>query len=205
MNKPLPKCINEAFKYLTFNGLVKNQSALAKSMGTSAANVSFALKGDEKYLTKGFITRFNNASGNIFNEAWLLTGEGPMLREGIATDTIYNKESSPGSIQIATSNHKGDNIIASRGDAEKQQNAMTQQGTEKTYDTFLQNLVERLMSTNERLTATNEKLTDEISSIRSILEQQSAKMREMESALGCPDAHSSSTSTEQNVGMKGVG
>lgn len=193
------------YNYLRTNGLIHTQKDLANLIHASAPNISNALKGDSRFLTNNLLSRINNASGNIFNEAWLLTGEGPMLREGIASDTIYNKESSPGSIQIATSNHKGDNIIASRGDAEKQQNAMTQQGTEKTYDTFLQNLVERLMSTNERLTATNEKLTDEISSIRSILEQQSAKMREMESALGCPDAHSSSTSTEQNVGMKGVG
>lgn len=71
--------INQAFSYLKDNGLVHTQKDLAERMGSTAPNVSSALKGVDNVLTDNFLLRFNNAFGGIFNDNWLLTGEGSML------------------------------------------------------------------------------------------------------------------------------
>ncbi len=69
-----------AFNYLRLEGLANNQRNLSEKVGTTPSNVSKALKGDERFLTDKFLRRFNAAFGNVFNEDWLLTGEGEMLR-----------------------------------------------------------------------------------------------------------------------------
>ena len=76
--------INKAYEYLLDTGRVNMKKDVAEIMNTKAPNISSALKGNPRFLTEGFIVRFNNAFDGIFNESWLLTGEGPMLTE----DTI---------------------------------------------------------------------------------------------------------------------
>lgn len=76
--------INKAYEYLLDTGRVHMKKDVAEIMNTKAPNISSALKGNPRFLTEGFIVRFNNAFDGIFNESWLLTGEGPMLTE----DTI---------------------------------------------------------------------------------------------------------------------
>lgn len=71
---------NEAFRYLRGNGFVDTQKDVAIKMGASAPNVSSALNGVEGVLTDRFLRRFNAAFGDVFNEKWLLTGEGEMLK-----------------------------------------------------------------------------------------------------------------------------
>lgn len=73
--------INKAFSYLKDNGLVHTQRDMAEKMGATAPNVSSALKGTNSVLTDNFLLRFNNAFGGIFNEKWLLKGEGEMLND----------------------------------------------------------------------------------------------------------------------------
>ncbi len=89
--------LKTAFNYLKFKGLVKSQKKLAKDIGTSEPCVSYAMNGNEKYLTKNFLIKLNNAYNNIFNMSWLLTGEGEMLA------------SSQPSTTIASNNTYGDN------------------------------------------------------------------------------------------------
>lgn len=79
--------LNEAFNYLRFKGLVKTQKDLAEAIGATAPNVSSALKGDEKFLTDSFITRFSEAFGEVSSH-WLLTGEGEMLRGNEAEGVV---------------------------------------------------------------------------------------------------------------------
>ena len=59
--------LKTAFNYLKFKGLVKSQKKLAKDIGTSEPCVSYAMNGNEKYLTKNFLIKLNNAYNNIFN------------------------------------------------------------------------------------------------------------------------------------------
>lgn len=80
-----------AFNYLKEQGLIKNQKDLAAKMKTSQANISFALKGTESYLTNNFLLRFNNTFDNIFDFGWLANGDGEAPSGG-APDSLYNKK-----------------------------------------------------------------------------------------------------------------
>lgn len=78
----MEKCerLRKAFDYLRYNGLAHTQLDVANAMGSSASNVSSAFSGKENSLTDKFMRRFNRAFGSLFNESWLLLGEGEMLR-----------------------------------------------------------------------------------------------------------------------------
>lgn len=78
--------IKEAFEYLRSIGKVHTQQDIANKMEISKSNISRAFNGDEKYLTKSFLQRFNDAYDNIFNSDWLLTGEGEKLNAPILTE-----------------------------------------------------------------------------------------------------------------------
>lgn len=71
--------IKVAFQYLRCRGIAHTQQDVCDAMGVSKSNISRAFNGDKKYLTQSFIIRFNDAFGKIFNENYLLTGEGNLL------------------------------------------------------------------------------------------------------------------------------
>lgn len=75
--------LNRAVSYLTSVEKVSQTSTqkdIAKLMGyNNSTNVNYAFKGNVRYLTEGFLKRFNSAFGDIFSEEWLLTGEEKML------------------------------------------------------------------------------------------------------------------------------
>lgn len=74
--------LKKAYEYLRNNGKVHTQQNVADIMGVNKENVSRAFNGNERYLTLGFITRFNNAFGNIFNIDWIIKEQGDMLISG---------------------------------------------------------------------------------------------------------------------------
>lgn len=74
--------LKKAYEYLRNNGKVHTQQNVADIMGVKKENVSRAFNGNERYLTLGFITRFNNAFGNIFNIDWIIKEHGDMLISG---------------------------------------------------------------------------------------------------------------------------
>ena len=109
--------INHAFSYLKDNGLVHTQKDLAERMGATAPNVSSALKGVDNVLTDNFLLRFNNAFGGIFNDNWLLTGEGSMLSAS-ESDSV----SASSSTDLSSALNKAmDEIAAQRRLTEKSQ------------------------------------------------------------------------------------
>ena len=69
---------NKAYNFLKYEGVVKKQEDVAIAMKASAANVSSALKGREKFLTDNFLMRFASAFKQISLD-WLLSGTEPML------------------------------------------------------------------------------------------------------------------------------
>lgn len=76
--------LNEAVRYLVWKGYVSIQSTqkdIAEKVGTTTSNISAALKGSSRFLTDGFIQRFCSSFKGIFNEQWLLNGDGDMLLE----------------------------------------------------------------------------------------------------------------------------
>lgn len=74
--------LNEAFQYLRSTGKIHTQIDLAQVMKANRVTISNALKDKGGYLNDDFLLRFCNAFEGIFNEKWLLTGEGEMLING---------------------------------------------------------------------------------------------------------------------------
>lgn len=84
--------IKEAFEYLRSVGEAHMQQDVANKMGISKTNISRAFNGDDKYLTKSFLLRFNEAYNNIFNYDWLLTGEGEMLNKSDSESSVLSPD-----------------------------------------------------------------------------------------------------------------
>lgn len=72
--------LRQAYQYLMSIGQAHKQKDIAEKMNTAASNVSNAFKGVERFLTDSFLIRFNKAFGGIFNDKWLINGEGEMLK-----------------------------------------------------------------------------------------------------------------------------
>jgi|GEM_PF-4645979 len=70
-----------AFNYLKGTGKVHTQQDIADKMEINKSSLSKATNGDDKYLTDSFLKRFNYSFGNMFNERWLISGEGEMLNQ----------------------------------------------------------------------------------------------------------------------------
>lgn len=86
--------LHKAFEYLRRNGLAHTQKDVAERMRASQQSVSSAMKGVEKVLTDNFLRRLNSAYGYMFNEEWLMTGEGEMLREPCAHTSVIHASNS---------------------------------------------------------------------------------------------------------------
>lgn len=71
--------LKKAIDYLRYEGIIVYDKDVAEKMGSTAQNVSKALKGDEKFLTERFFNRFNVAFNNVFDVEWLISGKGTML------------------------------------------------------------------------------------------------------------------------------
>lgn len=71
--------IKVAFEHLRSIGRVHTQKDVGESMNVGKENISRAFNGVDGY-SPGFVRRFNETFGNIFNEDFLLTGEGEMLK-----------------------------------------------------------------------------------------------------------------------------
>lgn len=75
------KRLREALNYLRGQKLVRTQKDMAQAIGATEANISAALKGNEKAATARLISRINEAYGYVFNEEYLLSGKGTLLAE----------------------------------------------------------------------------------------------------------------------------
>ena len=79
---------NEAYNYIRYARIVKNQAELAKLSKNSRSNISSALNGKESILSDPFLIKFNESVGKIFSLEWLLYGTGDML--SAPSSTISN-------------------------------------------------------------------------------------------------------------------
>lgn len=66
------------------------QDDMADKMKANYNSVNYAYNGRERYLTDLFLKRFNSAFEGIFNENWLLAGEGSMLKNEPKGNATYN-------------------------------------------------------------------------------------------------------------------
>ena len=87
----LSERLNQAVRYLVWKGYVSIQATqkdIAERMGTTTSNVSAALKGSKRFLTEGFVNRFSNAFKGIFNEKWIINGDGTMTNESVSITNV---------------------------------------------------------------------------------------------------------------------
>lgn len=89
-----------AFDYLRSKGLIHTQLDLAEKMMSDKNTISRALKGNERYLTDKFLKRLNNSFGGVFNEEWLLDGDGEMLNSNPMHTNVGNTEHNSESILL---------------------------------------------------------------------------------------------------------
>lgn len=71
--------LEKAFLYLRKTKAVKFQKDVAAKMGVAPNTVSRALAGIKPFYNPSFVKGFNSAFDNIFNEAWLMGEDVPML------------------------------------------------------------------------------------------------------------------------------
>ena len=69
----------QAFEYLRFNGIVRNQTDFADTIGIRKTQMSEAFHGSEKRLTKGLFKRIADTYGDYISRAWLIDGVGEMV------------------------------------------------------------------------------------------------------------------------------
>ena len=124
------------------------------------------------------------------NMEWLMTGNGEMFLPSSQQPNMTMTEPT-GTVQIAHGGAERINITNNKTEHKMGDSSVD----------FYQRLVERLMGTIEAQNVSYQRLADEIKDVKDKLEQQSAKLREMESALGCIIPRSSSAGQEvKNVG-----
>lgn len=76
--QPIPP-LELAYLELRRRGIVHTQTEVADRVGYNKSAVSQAIKGIPSYVTENFVSAFNKAFGGIFNEDYLLRGEGTLL------------------------------------------------------------------------------------------------------------------------------
>ena len=70
------KRFKKAISYLKGEQIISTNQDVVNKMEINKSSMSLALKGDERYLTEKFITKFANLYH--FNKDWILKGEGTM-------------------------------------------------------------------------------------------------------------------------------
>lgn len=73
--------LREAYDYLRSMGMIHTQADVAVKIGYHKSAVSQALHGVDGYITSRFVAAFNEAFGGVFNETYLLRGEGTLLSD----------------------------------------------------------------------------------------------------------------------------
>lgn len=177
------------YSFLRYKGLIHTQKELSDILGSSPSNISSAMRGEERCLTNNLLLRINRAFNGIFNEDWLLNGEGEMLAED--KQPTIGSQTQMGIYNNITNGHAG---AASSP-------TLPQAGTTTEMPMPNRNNDAVLLDVISRQTDVISSLTRELANVRMQLEQQSAKLREMESALGClaahaRNAHSTGTASE---------
>lgn len=91
--------LREAYNHLRNLGVVHKQKDIADKIGYHKSAVSQALSGVNGYVTGNFVSAFNEAFGGIFNEAYLLRGEGTLLKDGVQDEAPQKPYRAPNEVE----------------------------------------------------------------------------------------------------------
>lgn len=184
------KQLETAVGYLIMIGELNSKSSqkeIAEVMNANPTNVNYAINGNERYLTKSFLSRFNKSFGNIFSTEWLITGEGEMLNDCISqtSKAISIGNSSGTSVNNSTNRvtiHNEDKTGQRRRETaqEQHENSLfaikTQQGEqEKELISKLENVYNVISSQHEQLMDMNAKLLEQNNKLLSIIDKIATK------------------------------
>ena len=103
MNTPNPKFLLEAENHLRVQGKVHKREGIVKATGKDKSSVSKAFSGKKRFLTAGFVSAFNEAFGGIFNEDYLLRGEGTLLKDGTQDEAPTKPQRASNEVETDTS------------------------------------------------------------------------------------------------------
>lgn len=88
--------IAQAIDYLRYRGIPSNHDDIAKKLNRDRSNVTKAINGNKRYLTKSFLADFASAYSDFINENWVLTGEGHMEKQSRDQRPHYDAKASAG-------------------------------------------------------------------------------------------------------------
>ena len=100
MDTPNPKFLLEAENHLRLLGKVHKREDIVKAIKKDKSAVSKAFSGKERFLTAGFVSAFNEAFGGIFNEDYLLRGEGTLLKDAPADEALQKPHKAPKEVEV---------------------------------------------------------------------------------------------------------
>lgn len=92
--------LKEAYEHLRNLGIVHTQKDIADKVKYNKSAVSQALNGIEGYVTSNFVSAFNEAFGGIFNEDYLLRGEGTLLKDAPIDEAPQKPYKSPKEVEV---------------------------------------------------------------------------------------------------------
>lgn len=95
--------LREAYDHLRSIGAVHTQTSVAEKTGYNKSVVSQALSGIEGYVTRNFVSAFNEAFGGIFNEDYLLRGEGTLLKDAPGDEAPQKPHKAPHEVETIAS------------------------------------------------------------------------------------------------------
>lgn len=157
-----------AYEYLRAQGKVHTQKDVAETMQANYANVNFAFGGNERYLTNKFLSRFNKAFNNIFNEEWLINGSEPMLSisEESVNSTINNtdkKEISQYEMPNVNEMIRVISLLSEQGKENAQANKINAEANKINAEANDRNSknMERMMEMLERMLSKNQNIQEE--------------------------------------------
>lgn len=101
--------LHQAIEYLKDKGKVHIQRDIVVAISGNESNVTQALKGNPRYLTKSFLKRFAAAYSDYINEEWLLTGEGEMQVPDRSLKPHFSAKAAAGFINgVSDAEYSGD-------------------------------------------------------------------------------------------------
>lgn len=88
--------LHKAIDYLKDNGKIHIQRDIVAAINGNESNVTQALKGNPRYLTKPFLQKFARAYSDYINEEWLVSGVGRMENVSQTMRPHYDARASAG-------------------------------------------------------------------------------------------------------------
>lgn len=73
--------LKQSIDFMRYMGVHCGHDDIARKLGRNRVNVTKAINGDSRYLTRSFLRSFAAAYSDYINEDWLLTGEGRMEKK----------------------------------------------------------------------------------------------------------------------------